>query len=145
MRASVLMFLLLAGPVLAQMTAQTTAGAPVPVLGQPSTIPHAPTAAVLDLPGDDQSLATDCTGRDVTIHGTRSLYVLRGGCRSLTVDGGLDVVQAEMQPRAKIMVDGDGIIVSWALLDHGPQPLAIAHGEANHIQRTETIGGQPIR
>ncbi len=128
MRALVPVLILLAGPV----RAQTDAGAP------PETGP-------LDLPGDEQALATECAGRDVTIHGTCSLYVLRGGCRSVTVDGDLDIVQAEMAPGGRIKVDGHGITVSWAVADHGRAPVSSVHGEANLVQRTETIGGLPAR
>ena len=97
----------------------------------------------LDLAGDDRYLATDCAGRDVIINGLRSLYLLRGGCRSLTVTGGLDVVQVEMQPGAPITVDGGGIVVSWAASGNRA-PVTIVHG-ASHIQRTEMIGGLPAR
>ncbi len=118
--------------------------AAAPVVSQPPEAPAVETG-VLDLSGDGQSLATECAGRDVTIHGTCSLYVLRGGCRSLTVDGSLDIVQAEMAPGAKITVDGHGITVSWALADRGRVPVTAVHGEANLVQHTGTIGGLPVR
>jgi hypothetical protein len=99
----------------------------------------------LALTGDDQARVMDCAGRNVTIRGERSLYMLRGGCRSLTIRGDLVVVQAELASNAAVTVAGQGITVGWAPVDHGHAPTESVHGEGSHIERLEEIGGLPVR
>jgi hypothetical protein len=111
-------------------------------LATPASEPGPPVvSSMLDLAGDDQSEALDCTGRDVKIAGARALYLLRGGCRSITVRGELITVQAEMAPNAAIKVTGHGDRVGWALLGHGRSPVQTIHGEASHIERLDEVGG----
>jgi hypothetical protein len=109
----------------------------------PETGP-AVTPTTLTLDGDDQALAADCTGRDVTVHGNRAMYLLRGGCRSMTIDGHLIVVQAEMAPNAAITITGHGDRVAWALLGNGQPPSATIHGDGNAVEHLDQIGGMPV-
>ena len=92
-----------------------------------------PATATLELSGDDQMRAVDCAGRRVAIQGQRSLYLLRGGCRSVTVRGGLLSVQAELAPGAAVIVAGHGVRVGWVLARPGRAPTVSAHGEANLV------------
>ena len=46
-----------------------------------------PPAPPIALTGDGLALDLDCTGRDVTINGNRSQYLLRGGCASVRANG----------------------------------------------------------
>ena len=108
-------------------------------LTPPAAPPHGP----LVLAGDDQQRLEDCAGRDVTVTGNRSAYVIRGGCKSLTVRGDLLAVQAELASATKVTVSGRGSIVSWAVKGRGRPPAAIVRGPGSRVQRAETIGGQP--
>jgi hypothetical protein len=99
---------------------------------------------MLELRGDDQQRDETCTGREVVIAGNRSAYVLRGGCLSVSVQGDLDTVQAELRSGASVRLTGHGTTVSWALLGRGKPPVSAEHGEGNRVQRIDTIGGQPV-
>ena len=99
----------------------------------------------LALDGSDDALAADCTDRDVTIRGDRSLYLLRGGCRSVTVQGNLVTVQAELRPGAAIVIAGHGSRVGWALNGKGRPPAATIHGMASRVERLDAVGGLPVR
>jgi hypothetical protein len=131
-----------------QVTYRASAAAETTLLGTNSTATLQSSTpveanAILALAGDDRALATDCTGRAVTVDGHRALYVLRGGCKSLTIRGDLVTVQAELVPNAPIAVTGHGNRVGWALDHPGHPPAASLHGEANHVERLSEIGGRP--
>ncbi len=113
----------------------------LPANPAPPAQPH----GALALAGDDQQRLEDCTGKDVTVTGNRSAYVIRGGCKSLTLRGDLLSVQAELAPGARIAVAGRGSIVSWVVKGKGRPPAAIVRGPGSRVQRAETIGGQPDR
>ena len=134
-----------------QITYRAPAAAQATLLGdnstatlQSATTPAAESDASLALTGDDQALAADCAGRAVTVAGDRALYVLRGGCKSLTIRGNLVTVQAELLPNAPITVTGHGNRVGWALDHPGRPPAATLHGEANHVERLSELGGRPV-
>ncbi len=116
-------------------------GAAMPV---PVSVPPAALAGPLDLVGDDEQRSLDCAGRDVVIHGVRSAYVLRGGCRSVAVSGSLDTIQAEMAPGGHIAVEGSGITVAWTVPSGGGVVNRV-RGVASWVRRTDVIGGQPVR
>ena len=108
--------------------------AALPAVPASLAAPQAPPAtATLELSGDDQMRAVGCAGRRVAIQGQRSLYLLRGGCRSVTVRGGLLSVQAELAPGAAVTVTGHGVRVGWLLARPGRLPAVSAHGEANLV------------
>lgn len=133
-----------------QITYQAASAIVADILGDGNTvtahldIPVNPDPNVL-LTGDDRAQAIDCAGRTVTIQGNRALYVLRGGCQSLTVHGDLVTVQAEMLPGAPIVIDGRGIRVGWVLNGRGHAPVSTLHGHANHVEHLDAIGGIPSR
>ncbi len=113
---------------------------PPPTLAAPAaSLPRSP----LTLAGDDQQRLEDCAGRDVTVTGDRSAYVLRGGCKSLTLRGDLLAVQGELASGAKITVAGRGSIVSWVIKGKGRPPATIVRGPGSRVQRAETIVGEP--
>ena len=101
--------------------------------------PATPVASAepLVLAGDDKHQIADCTGRAVTITGERSAYIVRGGCKSLTVRGDLLAVQAELGAGAKLTVTGRGSVVSWAMKGKGPGPVSSVRGEGSRVQRSE--------
>jgi hypothetical protein len=115
------------------------------VTAQPSPVLISDVGPVLRLTGDDRALALDCAGRAVDVDGNRALYLLRGGCKSLTVHGDLVIVQAELQPGAPVAVTGHGIRVGWMLDGKGKGPVPSIHGEGSHIERLDAIGGIPVR
>ena len=115
------------------------------VVAQPPSTPVFDTGPVLHLTGEDQARALDCTGRAVTVDGSRAMYLLRGGCKSLTIQGDLVIVQAELQLGAPVAITGHGIRVGWVTDHPGKPPVASIHGEANHIEHLDTIGGLPAR
>ena len=119
---------------------------PVEPVSVPPPIAHraTPTAGIR-LDGEDQQRLADCAGRDVTVTGSRSAYVLRGGCRSVTVNGELLTVQAELQPAAHLAITGQGDIIAWAVSGKARGPSATIHGAGNHVQRSDMIGGQVAR
>lgn len=80
-----------------------------------------PSMLVLD-PGSP-SFDVVCTNRDVLIRGDSQRYVLRGGCRSLTVEGRLDAITAELQPGAQVAIGGAGVILNYVLVAEGPAPV----------------------
>jgi hypothetical protein len=99
--------------------------------------PAGPPAGAVVLDGDDEDSDVACTGRDVLIHGSHSRYVLRGGCRSITVQGRANRIQAELQPGARIAVGGDAVTLDYTLTRPGPAPVVSVTGsgsQATHIQ-----------
>ena len=106
--------------------------------------PQAPvleSAPVLLLTGDDQAKEVDCAGRSVSVQGRRAFYLLRGGCKSLTIQGDLVIVQAEMRPGAAIAITGRGDRVGWVLDAPGKPPALSVRGEANHCEHLDAVGG----
>ena len=112
---------------------------PAPVPARPIAVPRTALPVALALAGDDQERLADCAGRDASITGSRSAYVVRGACRSLTVRGDLLTIQVEMRPGARISVAGRGDVVTWAMAkagrDAGPLPVAVVHGAGSRVQR----------
>ena len=73
----------------------------------------------------DAASATDlpCGGRDVLIRGSGLRIVLRGGCRSLTVQGSSDGITAELLPGAPVAIGGAAVILNYVLVVDGPAPV----------------------
>lgn len=69
------------------------------------------------------SFDVSCANRDVVIQGNGQRYVLRGGCRSVTVRGRLDTITAELLPGAPIAIGGDGVLLNYVLVGDGPAPV----------------------
>ncbi len=85
-------------------------------------------AGTLLLQGDAAARNVDCTGRNVLIEGSGRNDVLRGGCRSVTVQGRMDTVRAELQPGARIALGGDGITLHYTQTTPGPSPVISVTG-----------------
>lgn len=130
------------------------AGEPsVAVDGEGSDVrPGAPQAAAeappgggsLDLTGESQRRDADCTGRDVTIEGSSSTFVLHGGCRSVTLSGSSDSVQAEMLPGGQIRVTGDSDTLTWFLRHSGPDPQVDVESGSSQVRQIQRLGGAAI-
>jgi hypothetical protein len=99
----------------------------------PAMLNEAPGAGVrpagaIVLDGEDQDRDVFCGGRDVLIHATGSRYRLRGGCRSVTVHGRANRIEAELQPGARISVGADDVRLDYALIREGPPPVVSVTG-----------------
>lgn len=126
--------------------AWTQAGAgPAPsatVAGQDSLAAPAGAGQPADrlvLRGDDLQLQADCAGRDVLIEGLRGNLRLVGGCRSVTVRGELALVQAELLPGSRVLIEGGGNLVAYALTRQGAVPTVTIRGEASRARRVARL------
>jgi acid stress-induced BolA-like protein IbaG/YrbA len=64
-----------------------------------------------------QSAGTiDCAGGDAVINGDNRHVTIQGACRSLSVHGNANQVQAELAPRARVDVQGDGNHIRYRLV-----------------------------
>lgn len=100
----------------------------------------APSPARLGLRGNDLQLQADCSGRDVLIEGLRSNLRLLGGCQSVTIRGELALVQAELQPGSRVLIEGGGNLVAYALTRQGAVPTVTIRGEASRARRVTRLG-----
>jgi len=100
----------------------------------PALVPPGRGPGTLMLRGDGVTDALDCTGRNVLIEGNGDRYTLRGGCRSVTVQGHGNTVQAELQPGGRVAIGGDGDTLHYTLTQPGPPPLISVTGAASHVQ-----------
>ena len=106
-----------------------TQAAPPPPMAKPAAVP------ALALAGDDRQRIADCTGLDVTVTGKRSAYALQGACRSLTVQGDLLTVRADLAPGARIAITGQGNIVTWSVRRNARPPAVVVRGAGSRAQR----------
>ena len=100
--------------------------------------PIAPTPNTLVLDGALGRRDVACGGLDVVIRESDVRYVLRGGCRSVTVQGRNDIIAAELLPSARLVIGGVGVVVNYVLVGQGPPPAVVVtvHGaRATHIAR----------
>jgi hypothetical protein len=80
----------------------------------------------------------NCAARNVVIQGSGGRYMLRGGCRSVTVDASRMAIQAELEPGARIAIGGDAVTLDYVLTAPGPAPIVSVSGagsRATHIAR----------
>lgn len=100
-------------------------------------------AGTLRLGGDGQQRAVTCTGRNVLIEASRSRFVLHGGCRSVTVEGDADTVEAEVLPGARLAIAGAGVTLRYTLMAAGP-PLVVSVTGADSRVTAAPGGGTAI-
>ena len=93
----------------------------------------APPPIVLAGSGDRQS--AECGGRDVEISGDHGIYTLRGGCRSLSVAGSGNAVQAEMMPGTRIAITGDRNVIAFVPSGPGAPPIVSLRGSNSQAWR----------
>lgn len=100
-----------------------------------------PTGAVpgsLVLDGTLGQRDVPCRGLDIVIRESEARYVLRGGCRSVTIEGRRDTVAAELLPSARLVISGTGVVVNYALVADGPPPVVVVTApgaRATHLVR----------
>jgi len=64
-----------------------------------------------------------CAGRDVLIRGDQLAVILRGGCRSVTVEGRYDRIAAELLPGATVTIGGAADLMNFVVVAQGPGPV----------------------
>jgi hypothetical protein len=111
------------------------------VLPQPGA--PAPAADTAKLSGDDLDVALDCHGSSVTLQGVRVHYQLRGACKALTVRGEANIVQAEFAPKAQVLVEGNGITLTYTVVGNGAAPDIAVHGMGSSVQRAGATSATP--
>ena len=104
----------------------------------PSATPDSPDALVLT--GEKPLTEADCGGRDAQITADNSRFVLRGRCRTISVTGSHDTVEAEMLSGSRIRIVGDHTTVQFALVDTGPDPIVSAQGDGSSAWRIQRLG-----
>jgi hypothetical protein len=102
------------------MPAQPDAPPPIPVLPIDTAAPP-PEALVLD--GNFRRETIDCAGRDVLIHGDGGDYRLINGCRTVSVQGRDDRIDAELQPGARLVIGGPDVTLRYVLIAPGAPPI----------------------
>jgi outer membrane protein OmpA-like peptidoglycan-associated protein len=168
MRTALLPTLLLAcaaGPALAQTTVIVPSAPPLPpavvvpappqppggaVLAPPApppgTVLATTAAAPLAITTEGERQTVRCAGRDVLIRGSRNNTTLRGGCRSVTVEGDGNQVQAELQPGAPLMLNGADNDLAFVLVSPGPDPEVRVTAGSDRAYRVQQLGegGLPV-
>lgn len=102
---------------------------PPPALPRPAV----PDSGTILLSGDGQDRDADCAGRNVMIEGSDGRFLLRGGCRSVTVIGHDDTIAAELGPGARIAIGGDGVMLRYTQLEPGPPPIVSITGRSSAV------------
>lgn len=97
---------------------------------------------MIDASGATQT--ADCRGRDVIVQGDGSAVILEGGCRSLSVQGSGDHVQADMLPGGSIEVAGNGTSVDYFMHSPGPAPVQNVTGQGSVVRQIGRLGGTAI-
>ncbi|MBN9510016.1 MAG: DUF3060 domain-containing protein [Alphaproteobacteria bacterium] len=93
----------------------------------------------LMLNGDAQNRDVMCTGRNVLIEGSSGRFMLRGGCRSVTVHGDANSIVAEMLPGGRVAISGDAVTLRYTPMAAGPPVLVSVSGAGSTA--TEVPGG----
>lgn len=102
----------------------------------PAPLGTVPGTLVLD--GSLGERDVSCRGLDVVIRESEARYVLRGGCRSVTVEGRSDTVAAELLPAARLVIGGVGVVVNYVLVAEGAPPMVVVTApgaRATHLAR----------
>lgn len=86
-----------------------------------------------------------CGGSDVLVLGDDLDFVLRGGCRSITVQGRRDRITAELLPGAQLAVGGPGVTVNYVLVAHGPPPVVRVTARGLRATQLQRFGEGSLR
>jgi hypothetical protein len=95
--------------------------------------PIADAAELLILSGSDGQFIRDCNQMDVVISGSRSKFVLTGGCQSVSVPGDGNQILVEIAAGAEIHLRGNENNLAWKPLPGVADPAIVAEGRANTI------------
>ncbi len=118
------------------------------VVPQPPDVAVAAVAAVPEPPvlldPGSPSFDVSCRDRDVVISGDFQRYVLRGGCRSVTVRGQSDTITAELQPGALLAIGGAGVLLNYVLVADGPAPVVRVTAPGLRAKHIQHFGGSAL-
>lgn len=116
------------------VTAEGTANHVAAGSGAPPPLPAVAegTGDTLLLRGDGQTRDADCAGRDALIEGSNDHVTLRGGCRSVTVRGRNDTIEAALVPGAPVRIGGDGVTLHYHMTRPGAPPTVTVTGGGSH-------------
>jgi hypothetical protein len=96
-------------------------------------------AELLILPGSGGEFVRECGHKDVVISGSKSKFVLTGGCQSLSVPGDGNQILVDMAPGSEIYLRGNENDVAWTKEHDAASPTIIADGQSNSIVQ---LGGE---
>jgi Protein of unknown function (DUF3060) len=96
-------------------------------------------ADLLILPGSGGEFVRECANKDVVISGSKSKFVLTGGCQSLSVPGDGNQILVDMAPGSEIYLRGNENDIAWTKEHDSPSPTIVADGQANSIVQ---LGGE---
>jgi hypothetical protein len=96
-------------------------------------------AELLILPGSGGEFVRECAHKDVVISGSKSKFVLTGGCQSLSVPGDGNQILVDMAPGSEIYLRGNDNDIAWTKEHDAPSPAIVADGQANSIVQ---LGGE---
>jgi hypothetical protein len=99
-----------------------------PSLPQLPIAPAAQAAGAIVLDGDMQTAEVDCARRDVLIHGDGGTYRLLNGCRSVSVQGRANRIDAELAPGARVSIGGADVDLSYVVSAPGAPPTLSVTG-----------------
>jgi hypothetical protein len=94
----------------------------------------------LVLTGGSGVVEERCAGRDVQITGDNTTFVLRDRCRTISVAGNGDKVEAELLAGSRIQIVGDKSIVQFVLADTGADPIVSVSGDQSKAYRIQRLG-----
>lgn len=101
---------------------------PAPDLVLAMHLPAGAPAGAIVLDGDGQDIEVSCAARDVLIHGSGGHFRLRGGCRSVTVQGRDDRIEAELAAGGRIAIGGDAVTLVYTLVGDGAPAVVSVSG-----------------
>jgi hypothetical protein len=102
-----------------------------------SSVSHA--ADLLILPGSGGEFVRECGHKDVVISGSKSKFVLTGGCQSLSVPGDGNQILVDMASGSEIYLRGNENDIAWTKERDSASPTIVADGQSNSIVQ---LGGE---
>ena len=122
----------------AQATAQAEARNSGPAVGEGRLQPdRGSSTTMLRFSGSNRTGVAYCASRHVVFSGNNGNVTLRGGCRSLTIQGSNNRVTVEVEAGALIQVRGQSNAVHWHLVSGMQQPKVRDLGRGNSF-KTQT-------
>ncbi len=122
------------------LPAQAWAGGAYLVLPPGVPPPPVPPLPVLLVGPEAAGQEIGCSNRDVVVRADGISVTLRGGCRSLRVEGGRVTVTAELLPGAVLRIGSAGVVVNYALVGFGPPPVVRLTRPGLHASHLERLG-----
>lgn len=94
----------------------------------------------LELTGGPGVVDERCGGRDAQITADNTTFVLHDRCRSISVTGSNDTVEAELLSGSRIRIVGDKSLVQFVLADTDADPIVSISGSGSAAYRIQRLG-----